>query len=281
MAHKDAISFDISMNKSFNKQLELLRQWPARLKKIQPMIAYMGAEYIQRFVKSKLPKTAAFKGYRAGLEVVRVRGTGPGQYAYSVQIDPTNHFVKNVKVKAVLIYVHPAKRLSTPSPRIAILEKFNPWTYDTLPFTPDPKEGIMVTKRARPQEVHKVANLRSKQRSQWARLLQRQGVKPQGRDQRLKLPKSVTSLPDVALDGLKLEFGLGNQKPKPAWRLGFSHLARQGFKAFMKDKRVFAFPLTRPSFTLWKKWPRKTAHSISVAQATKFKAFQRKVALRS
>lgn len=281
MAKKELFKLDVTIPKSFNAQLNLLREWPERLKKIEPMLAYLGADYLKRFVKSKLPKGKAHGAYRDSLEVVRVRGTRPGEFAYALQVDTRKRSVRNIKVKKVLLYVHPARSAATPSKSVLILEAHNPWTYDTLPFTPDPREGIVVTRNANPRDVFLTATLRNRQRPRWQRELQKVGVKNIRKDTRLKLPKSVSTLPDVALDAVKMEFGVGNERPRPAWRLGFSNLARQGFKAFMKDKRVFAFPLTRPSFTLWKKWPQKTAHTISIAQAKKYKAFQRKVALRS
>lgn len=277
---KPVFELSVQTNKSFKAQLDLIKQWPERFKKVQPMIAYMGADFLKRYVSSRLPKSSAYKGYRAGLEVVRVRGTRPGEYAYSVQIDPKNRFVKNIKVQRVLLYVEPSRRLASPSLRTLILEKYNPWTYETLPFTPEPKEGRIITRRASAQDVQKATVLRTRQRPKWRSELQKVGVREK-KDKRLKLPKNVHNLPDVTLDALKLEFGLGKQRPKPAWRLGFSLLARQGFRAFIKDKRVLAFPLTKPSFNLWKQWPKKTGHTIPMSQARKYKSFQRKVAHRS
>jgi hypothetical protein len=168
--------------------------------------------------------------------------------------------------------------MATPSSKVAILEKYNPWTYDTLPFTPDPKDGFLSTKKSRPDQVRKTAALRMRQKPKWMKELQKVGVRKIDKANAIKLPKSVSKLPDAALDALKLEFGLGGQKPKPSWRLGFSHLARQGFKSFVKEKKLLAYPLTRPSFNMWKHWPPKTKHAISTLQAQKFKNFQKKVA---
>lgn len=274
------VSINFVQPKGLDKKIRMTRQWPDRLRKIQPMVAYMGAEYVKDLLQHKIPKGVA-GGYTQALEVVKVRGTRKGEYAYSVQIDSRNRKVKQVKVHRSLIYVKPAKRMKRASPLVAILEKNSPWTYETLPFTPKKSDGFLVTRKASARMVRTVAAKNQRILPKLSAAFAKEGFNAPSRSNKMKIGKGATVLPDVALDALKLEFGLGDTKPRPFWRQAFRTLAKQAFQSFIKNKKLLAFPLTRPSFSLWKKFPTKTKHTISIGQARKFKAFQQKVAVRS
>jgi hypothetical protein len=257
--------------------LRLIKQWPERMQHVQAQLVYLSADYVRRFVKSRLPKSQGSRPYRASIEVARTKGLGPGQYSYTVQIDMKNRLVKQVKTHKVLLEVHPAKRSRKPDPAVLVLERFNPWTVDSLPFKPDRKLGIVIQRKATAKRVTKVTQARTKQRSKWSRELSRVGFKEIRKDTRLKISSSVSSIPDVAMDALKLEFGLGGARPRPAWRLGVRHLIRGGLRSFSRD--IFVFPLTKLSSNIWSKWPTRTRHTVTTVQAKKYVNFQKKLGI--
>ncbi len=262
-------------------RLDLIRDWPERLQHIEPMIPYLSAKYVLAHIQSKMPKGSAYRAYRAGLEVARVRGMGEGEFAYAVQVDMKNRLIRKVRPNQMLLFVHPKKRATKPDPATEILQRHNPWTFDSLPFTPDPKVGFVKTKRVRPSVVQTVTEQRVRERSVWSRELNRVGHREVRKDRRLKIPKKARVLPNVALEALKLEFGLGGAKPKPLWRVGIRRLIKSGLRAFTRNPKYFVFPLTKPSDKMWKKWPIRTKHSIPTAQAQKYVPFQRKLGIRA
>lgn len=257
---------------------ELIGQWPERLKHVQPMLPYLAANYLMRYVRQKLPKGSEYRAYRQGLEVAKVRGLSDGQYAYTLQVDMKSRFVRKVRPNQVLLYVHPKQRAARPDPATVILEKYNPWTFDSLPFTPDPRMGWVRTKNVRPATVSTVTDRRNRDRPAWSKELNRVGRR-QVRKIKLKIPKKVRFLPNMALEALKLEFGLGGTKPRPAWRLGVRRVIKTELRRFATNPKYFVFPLTKPSDTLWRRWPMRTKHSITLAQAAKFVPFQRKLGI--
>ena len=261
------------------KLAELVKDWPERMSHVAPQLAYLSADFLRRYVRAKLPKGQNYRAYRSGLEVARVKGLQKGEYAYAVHIDMKNRLVKKVRPRKVLLEIHPKKRATRTNPEVAILEKYNPWTYDSLPFTPDPRFAFVVTKKVRPKQVSAVTEKRKRDRNKWSKELARVGVREVTKSNRVKIPKNVTFLPDLALEALKLEFGMGGTKPKPAWRTGVSSLARGGFRAFSQNPQFFGLPFVRPSYKLWRKWPSKTRHTINTVEARKYIAFQKKLGI--
>jgi len=260
--------------------LKLIRQWPQRLEKMQAQYAYLGAKYMHDQVTQRIPKGTAYRGYRQGLEVVKVKGTSKGEYSYAVQIDKTNRHVKEMSPHRQLIWVKQGSRMGRRADAIELLVKGSPWTFESLPFKPKRSEARLVTHKATAEEVMRVTRKKQRERQRYAPKLAHHGVRVPGRANSFRVPNKMAKLPDAALDALKLEFGLGGVQANPAWRVGFRGLKKKGFSGFLKDKRFFGNPLTKSSYNQWKKWPPPTKHKISVGQAKAFKGFQDKVALR-
>jgi hypothetical protein len=257
-------------------RFKAMQEWPERLKHIEPMVPYMAADYMKRYLKAHLPKGEEQRGYRQGLEVVKVVASG-AEHAYAVQIDPKNRYVKMVKTARTLLYIHPKKRAARPNQIGLILEKYNPWTFDSLPISPDAKYVDVIKKKALPKLVHDTTEKRRRQKREWGPELVHAGVRKLNEKGRLRVGKIAHTVPGFDMEALRLEFGDGKNEPKPLWRLALQHLKRGGIKALSRDKRIFVYPFTRPSFRMWEKWPPKTKHKLPKMKAKRFMAFQRKI----
>lgn len=260
-------------------RLELIRDWPERMEHVQPMIPYLAAEYVHKYIRAKLPRGSDYRAYRQGLEVAKIRGLGEGEYGYALQINMKSPLVRKIRPNQVLLYVHAKKRSTRTDPTVAVLEKYNPWTVDSLPFTPNPKVGFVKTKKVRAPVVVKTTQARMKQKSAWSRELAHVGHRDVHKDRRLKIPKKVQFLPAIALEAMKMEFGLGGSKSQPLWRMGVRHALQGGIRAVLRNPKYLVFPLTRPSYKLWKKWPPRTKNFIPATQAKKYTGFQKKLGL--
>lgn len=276
---KRMFSITVRATSGTEGRMALIKEWPERMEHVQPMVPYLAADYVHKYIRSKLPRGADYRAYRQGLEVAKVRGVGEGEVAYVVQVNMSSPLVRKIRPNQILLYVHAKKRATRTDPAVAILEKYNPWTVDSLPFTPDPKLGYVKTKKVRGTIVVKTTTARQRQRSAWSRELNNVGHRDIHKDRRLKIPKKVQILPAIALEAMKLEFGLGGSKQRPFWRLGVRHALQGGIQHALRNPKYLVFPLTKPSYKLWKKWPPRTKHFVQVAQVKKYGDFQKKLGL--
>lgn len=255
--------------------MALLDQWGDRAKAVMAMIPYLAADYVRKFVQGKLPKSKGYDGYRKSLEVARIKGPN----AYAIQIDTQSRYVKQVKPSVTTLEIQPRKRMAKPDKAVMVLAKYNPWTLDSIPFVPDKNVALVITKKATRKFVRKVTEDRNRDRGKWQRELGRVGYRGATKSKQFQMPKGSAVLPDVAMDALKLEFGLGGAKPKPAWRTAVASLIKQGMREFAKDRQHLIFPFTKLSYNVWRKWPVRTKHSLSSGQAKKYAAFQKKLGI--
>jgi hypothetical protein len=269
-------SFGVKALPNTKSIFKLMQEWPERLPHVMPMVPYLAADFTKRYVKAHLPKGDAMRGYRMGLEVAKV-STPSGQYMYAVQIDQKNRYVSRVKTARTLLYIHPKKRMAKPNSIALILEKYNPWTFESLPLTPDAKYADIVTKKALPKLVSDTTEKRRREKRKWQAELSHAGMRSFSDKGRLKIGKVSHNIPGFELEALRLEFGDGKSQPKPLWRLALHHLKKGGIKAFSRDKRIFVYPFTRASFRMWEKWPPRTKHKVSRLKAKQFQAFQKKL----
>jgi hypothetical protein len=276
--------FGVTMTKESLDTIRLIHELPERMNHVIPMLAYLSADFVRRFVQSKIPRTQSYKSYRRGLEVARIRGGKPGEGAYVVQVDMANPAIKKIKPKQVLLEVVPSKRVTKPNKAVLVLQQYNPWTFESLPFKPDSRDGLVVQRKSTPRKVAQITRQRLKQRSVWNRALAKVGFRNTKRGQDIKLPAGIGGrggeLPTLSLDALKLEFGLGGVKPKPAWRLGVQQLMKRGLHIFSRDSKYFVFPLTKWSYKMWKKWPPRLKHAATQVQASRYRGFQKKLGIR-
>lgn len=277
---KRKMSFSVTMDKGSEDVLRLAKEWPQRMEHVAPMITYLSADYTRRYVQDRLGQDPSLRAYRDALEVAQVKGLKRGESAYSLHLNTGAPTARKVAPKRTLLEVRVVKRRTTaPDPASAILEKYSPWTLDTLPFKPDRKDAVVIMRKASAVAVMKVASDRKKQQNLWARELRRAGVRAGDRQNSLNFPTDAP-ISNMTTDALTAEFGLGKKRPLPAWRLAVQRLQREALPAFLKDQKHFVFPLTRPSDKVWKTWPPPTKRHISAAQAGRYTGFQQRLGIR-
>jgi hypothetical protein len=145
-----------------------------------------------------------------------------------------------------------------------------------------PKRGdaLVISRRVNKREVERIEKIRMKDRPKWRRELDRVGVREVKKDRRLKIPKKVRVLPDVAFEALRLEFGLGGVKSKPHWRPSIRRLIATGIKSMIRRNNKLKQVFTDLGFRGWKKWPPKTRNKVRMAEARNYLPFQRKLGIR-
>jgi hypothetical protein len=277
---KRKLSFSLTMEKGSEDVLRLAKEWPERMAHVAPMITYLSADYVRRHVQDRLGQDPSLRSYRDALEVAQVKGLKKGESAYSLHLNTNAPTARKVAPKRTLLEVRAVKRKTQAlDPAAVILERYSPWTLDTLPFKPDRKDAVVIMRKASAVAVMKIAAERKRQQNRWSRELGRVGIRASDRQTKLNFPTDAP-VPNMAADALTAEFGLGKKRPNPAWRLAVQRLQREALPAFLKDQKHFVFPLTRPSDKVWKTWPPPTKRHISAAQAGRYTGFQKRLGIR-
>ncbi len=258
------------------RALELFEQWPERTRRLQALLPHLAAEYVLAEILEKLPKGEEWSPYRDSLEVARVAGMPPDTSATVVRSNVHSRRVRRLDVPRTLLYVRAKRRLKT-KPEVSVLEKYSPWTLQTLPFTPSRRDALLVTRRAGTRAVEKVAQERLKDRRKWKRELVRAGIKVKD-DREVRIPRTVRALPDVAFEALRLEFGWGPEH-KAHWKPAIRRLIVSGIKSMLRQGQMKR-ALTSVSFRGWKRWPPRTRYKVRMSEARNYLPFQRKLGIR-
>lgn len=280
MARHGPLIFKAGAPRRAEEVLALAEQWSKRADKLKAALPYYGALYVKRELLQRVPKKAEWKSYRQSLEVARIAGLSPGEFAFAVRTNMKHRAVRKMDAQRTVLYVRVRKQLRKVAPEVFVLEKYGPWTMDTIPFTPERSDAYVISRKQTKLAVDKVAKARRKDRSKWRAELDRAGFREVKKDTRIKVPKKLRAIPEMALDVLKLEFGLGGAKPKAHWRPAIRRLILTGVKEILRTKHELKRSMTSLSARQWKRWPPKTRHKIGISQARSFIPFQKKLGIR-
>lgn len=262
------------------KQLQLLvAEWSERTEHLLKMIPYLAADHVRKDMMDRIPKGEDWAAYRSSLGVAQVTGAPVGLAAYVLRSDLKDRRVKQLDAPKTLLYVKPLKRMGRVKPEILILEKYSPWTVQLLPFMPKRGEASVISRRVHPREIARVEKDRTRDRPQWRRALDRAGHREVKKDKRLKIPKKMHTIPDVAFEALRLEFGLGGVKGVPHWRPALHRLISTGLRSMFRRDPHLVHVLTRRSFRGWKTWPPRTRHKVRMGDMRNYLPFQRKLGI--
>jgi hypothetical protein len=254
---------------------QLLSEWPERVPKFMAYFTYLAAKQAYANVIGKMPNSDEWRMYKRSLKLARISGMTAG-FAIKADVKSGGGGKQKEPVKEV-VYVRPAKRSRKKDKRVAVLERYNPWTWDTLPFTPSKRQATLVTRKVRTREMAKVAALRNGDRKKWSKALRRVGARVRKKGLSGASAKAKV-VPDIAFEALRLEFGLGGAKSKAHWRPGIKNLVSSGLHQIGRRSDIQA-ALTDPSFGGWRSWPPSTKGKSSISEAQGFAAFQKKLGI--
>lgn len=268
--------FAVTADHNTKAARKLVAEWPARTRGVRRFVAHWAAERVRADLLDKIPRDG-WKAYRSALTVSRVEGDLGGMEAFTVYADSKARRVREVDEPQTLLYIRSRRRLKRVKPEIQVLEKYSPWTLQTLPFTPKRSDAQLISRTVTKREVKKVTKARMKDRKKWRHELIRLGVPvPTTRVEAIQLPKVV---PDVTFEAMRLEFGLG-VKGVPHWRPAVQGVGT-GVGSLKRDPSIRG-AFTKPGFTDWKSWEKiDTSTRIRSGDAGKFIPFQQKLGIRS
>lgn len=264
----------------FEQALRLISEWPERVRAMAAMITYQAAHKQYKMLEAKIPRKQEYKAYRLGLTISRVSGFRGDSYGHVVYLDLKNRLVRKVHVFNTLVYVKPRRALARVAPEVAVLAKYNPWTYETLPFKPSRQDAVIISRKATRPVVAKTTQEKLRQRKKWQGDLDKIGRRDINKTRRLVFRKEAAVLPDTAFDALALEFGQQGKKARPIWRVSTHRLVRSGIRELFRNKHLVVYPLTRLSYRAWMKWPPRTRKLYKAQQLKKLVGFEKRIAKR-
>ena len=277
---KKGFAIEIRQDPETLKAYRLVAEWEERTARVMKHLPVLVADYTRKEMLELIPKGEEWSAYRRSLEVARISGMPVGTAGVVLHANMRSRQVRRVDVPRTVLYIRSTRKLRRVKPEITILERFSPWTLQTLPFMPKRGEALVVSRRVSKREVEQVEKDRLKDRTKWRRELDRAGVKEVKKDRQLQIPKKVRALPDVAFEALRLEFGLGNVKQKAHWRPALRRLKSGGIKSMIRLNRKLRLAFTDLDFRGWKRWPKKTRNKVRMSEARNYLPFQKKLGIR-
>jgi hypothetical protein len=270
------VEFKVQEDRKTKNLKKLINQWPARSAHLQKLLPYLSARYVLEKIEENLPKGSDYDAYRTSLEIAQIVGLPRGFGGYAIRTNKRSRKVRNVDVPLTVIYVRANRKLRRIPKEIKILEKYSPWTVQTLPFQPKRSEALVISRKVSKREVEKIEKARLKDKPTWRKALDKTGRREISKDKQLKIPKKVHALPDVAFEAIRLEFGVGGMKAEPHWKPAIRELMATGMKHMLRsDHRIKRSYLTA-GYTQWKHWPPRQ-RKIRLLEVKSFLPFQKKL----
>lgn len=267
---------------SSRKMLALFNQWEDRRMKLQQQLPYLAAAESFKNVLSRIPNTDEMKPYRMALEICRIVGLGQDEYAFAIRLNQRHRKIKTIDTSNTILYVKPREDTLTPVRKeVEILERFNPWTPDTIPFFPKQSHAFVRTVKAGRRRALKVQFQRTRDRRLWQRELASAGFRNTVRKVKTRPKfKYRKKIPPAVLDALRMEFGL-DRDPKPHWGPGIRRFTVVGVRSLRRKYPGLTSVLTKLGFRTWRKWPTTVRSKIRLQEAQGFVAFQKKLGIRA
>lgn len=268
------MSLKITMDAQSKRSLRVLPSLAARVRMLQRWTVYLLAEQVRKQVLEGIPKDRSLQSYRRSLKTARLLSR---HQAFAVYSDGKAAGVSEVDPACTVVFVRVRRKgLSRPPPQVLILQRYSPWTLDTIPFVPTAKEARVVSREVTAPIVRAVAEARQKDEPQWRAELDRAGSRV-SRSDRVPLPKTPGKpLPDVAFAGLRLEFGMGGARAQPHWSPAMRSAPKGLLRAALHRRTDVVKLLSDPASGSWR---RLIPHlpPLRPSEAAKFKHFQQRI----
>lgn len=275
-----ARSVFVEPDKKNASTMQLVGELSARMRAVQRMLPYFASAHTLDHVREKVPQGA--KDLKKALRISRIKGLPDNQTGYVIHAVPRGKATKRSEEESTVLYVSPKSNLLRPVPKsVRILEEHSPWTVDTLPFQPEVRTSVVVSRSVNPRVVAKVREDRQRDRPIWRRKMVEAGLRETRKDKRIRRNRALKAIPDVAYDSLRLEFGLGGMPSKPHWRPAILKLASGGLAGMIRSNREISRTMTDPNYQTWRSWkPSELKGTVSILQAMRYVPFQHVLGIR-
>lgn len=277
---KGFVNINVGPTKETKRLLEMVRHYPERIKAVRAEFTREVAEDVLGRVKRSIPSSRDYKDYKDSLRVSQVKRMSGVEDVYTVDAAPGTKKTEQLSPKNTILIVKPKMGAKGALGKIRILQKHNPWTADTIPFYPSVADALVISRKVRPQEVAHIRNKRNRDSSKWRSELASVGAAERKTGRITRTARSGKSVPDVAFQALRLEFGMGGSKARAHWRPAILEMTRRTLPKKFKKRTKFDKAMSDPRNVEWVSWPKRTGSTLQEGDVRRFKEFQDKLGLR-
>jgi hypothetical protein len=263
---------------------KVLLEYKDRFQSVMSTSCYEGAKFVQSYVLARIPRSEEYAGYRKALRIAKVTGLPAETPAWCAYIDIRLAGGRAVDPKRTSITVVAKKRRadSEKQPRrtpVSVLEKFGPWTYETIPYLPSKAEADVTFQRVTKVEADRIAKQNKRTRSLWTRALARAGRTNPDTPAKVKTSDANDSkMTDMERKAIDLEFGLGGGAPVPAWKIAAATFQRTQLGTIAQRDRVVQGALVEAEVERWRNYPPAREGTVPLSTVDKFLPFSEKIA---
>lgn len=260
----------VTPNKEFRKALVLASQWPARAAAVRRFVIRQVVGEATAELKKRLPTSSEYGDLT---KTVRLSAISGMDSSYLISMRAVRGLSRDYDARKTVLFISPRKgRLVTNNPIVSVLERYSPWTPDTLPVAPKRREATVYYRKVSKSEAAAARRARKRDKKKWKLELEQLGVRVRGSGG-IDLARAKV-LPDIASISMNLEFGLRGQS-RPHWRPAMMVL-RKG-DAAKRAMKTAKRALTDLEFMGWKAWPEFVGDLVGSAEVEKYKHFQDKI----
>lgn len=265
--------FQVKVTDGLGKIERLINEMPKRVAYVREMALRKMVEMLRDEIHARVPKGKAkeWDAYLESLVIEQVMYNDNSVSLLVLKSHPPETKLKERKPDKTLVEFSPYNEQKlTAMDRVMI--ELGPWTVDTIPGMPS-KRVRAVYRNVSAREVKLVRN---RLRKNWGDI-ERQILKAGGKKQHLDTEAvgSIKGVDDMALVGLRLEFGLDGYPHIAHWKPGLLAVRKNFVRALVRDRRLID-QLLKLEVVEWRQAPRRLKQA-PLAELAKYQSFTKKV----
>jgi hypothetical protein len=263
------VKIKITPNRAFYEVLGLVKTWKKRADAARRYAMREAAIAAEEEMKSRLPASGEYGNLGKAVKLFSVQGADS---SYLLTLRARERGSRDLDPNRTVVFITPRKHATTTtSTAIKVLERYGPWTLETLPIAPKRREATVIYRQVSEKEVRAVRRAVVRSRIKWEPELARAGVTVSANPINLL---SVRIVPDIVSASMNLEFGLRGES-RPHWRPAILLVKRgQVVRDAMKTARR---AMMDPKYMGWRAWPVPVGASVSASELKKYAKFQNKL----
>ena len=262
---------EVRPDKHFKQTRKFLGELPERIDStIRDMMQNAAVELLDA-LRTSIPDVEDYKEYQDSLGAYEVIDPLSEWVTTGVFSHSKGSHLRVIDTSRTVLYIQPRSIGGEYSDAAVVLQEYEPWTVNTLPYEPTPREAEVIARQVSSREVKAVeTHLASQIPAVHARLRNVGVTSFRGAGELIMRKVTV----DLAFFALRTELGLQGYPHIPHWRPALKKIVSDPRK--LMGKRVID-TMTKPNFYGWKHPD--AMEPIPISEAEETEGFQDRIAV--